>query len=189
MTQNTNPGSRDVVGEAKAALERLRGYAAGHSTELTGAIDRIGDFIDKQTGGRFAEKVDQAQGFARRQVGNLGEPPAPAPAAPTPDPFSLDDTTDAATGSTWQQPPGRAQQAQPDAASGLNPKAEVLAAVERLRIFAGEHKEDLSGLVDKVGDFVDAQTGGRYAERIDKFQAGAKEQLDKHLARPADPTV
>ncbi len=187
MTDNTTPGPRDVVSEAKAAIERLRGYAAGHSAEINGAIDRLGDFIDKQTGGRFAEKVDKAQHFARRQVGNLGDPaPAPgAPASPAPgtpaaDPFSLDDEQTAAP--SWQQPPGQSEHA--FTATAQNAKADLEAAVDRLRTFAAEHKENLTGLVDKVGDFVDAQTGGRYAERIDQLQATAKEQLDKRLTRP-----
>lgn len=186
MTDNPNPGSRDLLTEAKAAIERLRGYAAGHSTELNGAIDRLGDFIDKQTGGRFAEKVDKAQDFARRQVGNLGSPAAPpAPGAPASaagpqaDPFRLDDEPTEAP--SWKQPPGQAEHA--FTASAQNAKADLEAAVARLRTFAAEHKENLTGLVDKVGDFVDAQTGGRYAERIDKLQATAKEQIDKRLTR------
>ncbi len=188
MTGQTNPGSRDLLTEAKAALERLRGYAAGHSGDLHGAIDRVGDFIDQQTGGRFAEKVDQAQDFARRQVGNLGAPastPTPdAPAAaPAADPFSLDDERTAAP--SWKQPPGQSEHA--FTASAQNAKADLDAAVARLRTFASEHKGDLTGLVDKVGDFVDAQTGGRYAERIDKLQAGAKEQLDKRLGDDGAP--
>nr|NLI51218.1 antitoxin [Propionibacterium sp.] len=183
MTENPTPGSRDVVSEAKAALERLRGYAAGHSAELTGAIDRLGDFIDKQTGGRFADKIDKAQDFARRQVDSLGAPaPAapPAPDAPAADPFSLDDEQTAAP--SWKQPPGQAEHA--FAASAQTAKAELDAAIVRLRTFAAEHKENLTGLVDKVGDFVDAQTGGRYAERIDHLQASAKERLDKALRQP-----
>lgn len=177
-----NPAARDLVAEARAALERLRGYAAGHSGEINGAIDRIGNFIDAQTGGRFAGKVDKAQSFARRQVDHLtGAASEPGP-APQPDPFRIDDEPPAPGATAWKQPPGQAEKAVADTAATA--KAELLAAVDRLRTFASDHKENLSGLVDKVGDFVDAQTGGKYAERIDRMQAQAKEQLDKHLKRP-----
>ena len=43
--------------------------------------------------------------------------------------------------------------------------------------FAAEHADDLAGLVDQVGDFVDAQTKGRYTRKIDQVQALAKSQL------------
>ena len=54
MTDSQNPRGRDYTADVRAALDRLRGYAADHSADLLGAIDKIGDAIDRQTGGRFA---------------------------------------------------------------------------------------------------------------------------------------
>ena len=184
MTDSPTPRGRDYAADARAALDRLRSYAAGHSTDLLAAIDKIGDAVDRQTGGRFADKVDQAQDFARRQVGNLGGGTPPARAAAEPNPFDLGEET-AATGAgapgatAWQQPPGQAQRSAEQAK--LDVQAELTAAMARVRAFAAGHREDLSGLVDKVGDFVDTQTKGRYAERIDKLQATAKSRLDQTL--------
>ncbi|MGB3301183.1 antitoxin [Gordonia sp. (in: high G+C Gram-positive bacteria)] len=39
-------------------------------------IEKGGDMIDKVTGGKFADKVDQAQDAARKAVGADGEAPA-----------------------------------------------------------------------------------------------------------------
>ena len=189
MTDSQNPRGRDYTADVRAALDRLRGYAADHSADLLGAIDKIGDAIDRQTGGRFAETVDRAQGFARRQVGHLGGPARPAHAATEPNPFDLDEEAPTAPGpgaTAWQQPPGQAQRAAEQPRGDM--QAELTAAMARLRAVAADHRDDLSGLVDKVGDFVDTQTKGRYAERIDRLQATAKTRIDQTLKGSGAPT-
>ncbi len=171
-----NPSGKDYVAEVKVALDKLRGYAAGRSDDIRGAIDKVGDFVDKQTGGKYAERVDKVQAFAKKQVGDFAKSAAPAASTEKVDPFSLDDTAQQAT---WQQPPNS-----PGASSRKAPKPpltkdDLAKAMTTLREFAASHADDLSGLVDKVGDFVDKQTKGKYSDRVDKVQAVAKEQVGK----------
>ena len=43
----TDKSQRDYAAEAKAALAQLRAYAADHAGDITGAIDKVADFVDK----------------------------------------------------------------------------------------------------------------------------------------------
>lgn len=171
----TDKSGHDYAAEARAALDKLRGYAAGHSDDIIGAIDKVGDFIDKRTSGRYSERIDSVQDSARRTVSaTLGKPAAPAHAEPAANPFGLDDEP------TWTQPPGsRGAHAVNDAQKKADRRAELQAAVAKLRQYAKEHTDDVAGLVDKVGTFVDKQTQGKYADKITQAQAAAKSQLDK----------
>ena len=49
-------------------------------------IDQAGDFIDEKTGGKYADKVDQAQAFLKDQIGQTNDAAAPAPEAPAEQP-------------------------------------------------------------------------------------------------------
>ncbi|MFJ1459568.1 antitoxin [Nocardia wallacei] len=42
---------------------------------------------------------------------------------------------------------------------------------------AGKHADKLDPVIDKVGDAIDKQTGGKYAEHVDKAQTTAKKTL------------
>ena len=41
-----------------------------------------------------------------------------------------------------------------------------------------QHGGQISGGVDKAGDFVDEKTGGQYADKVDQGQDGLKDALD-----------
>lgn len=166
----TDKPKRDLAGDAKAALERVRAYAAEHSDDITGTIDKLGDFIDRQTKGKYADRIDKVQGSAKRGVHKTLR------TQPTPE--------QATTGHeepTWQQPPsfnqppGAGSQPTGDAKESVD----VAAALAKLRTYAAGQADNLGSLVDTVGDFVDKQTQGRYSEKIDRAQAGAKEQIKK----------
>jgi len=43
--------------------EQLSGALSGHGDEIKEGIEKVGDFIDSTTGGKFADKVDQVQNF------------------------------------------------------------------------------------------------------------------------------
>jgi hypothetical protein len=50
------------------------------------------------------------------------------------------------------------------------------------------HSEQVEGLIEKAGDFVDEKTEGKYAEQVDQGQAMAKEQLsDLSTDQPEKP--
>ncbi len=168
----TDKSQRDYAAEAKAALAQLRAYAADHAGDITGAIDKVADFVDKQTQGRYAERIDKAQDAAKRGVQKTLRP-EPAHAATPTDPFDLDEEP------VWKQPPSSGGAHAVGESSSKAPLPDLKAALAKLRAYASEHADDVSGLVDKVGDFVDKQTQGRYAERIDKAQSVAKDQIGK----------
>jgi MT0933-like antitoxin protein len=170
----TDKTQRDYAADAKAAIEKLRAYAAGHSDDITGAIDKLGDFVDKGTKGKYGDKLDKAQETVKKRVTEtLRTPTGPEHAGEATDPFSLDDEPQ------WKQPPGTTGAHAFTDPAAKAPGPDVKAALAKLRSFAAAHTDDLSGLVDKVGDFVDKQTQGKYAEKIDKAQTAAKSQIGK----------
>jgi len=42
------------------------------------------------------------------------------------------------------------------------------------------HSEQVEGLIEKAGDFVDEKTEGKYTEQVDQGQEMAKEKLSNH---------
>lgn len=44
---------------------------------------------------------------------------------------------------------------------------------------AKEHEDKVEAGIEKVGDFVDEKTGGKYSEQVDQAQKVVNEQLDK----------
>lgn len=42
-----------------------------------------------------------------------------------------------------------------------------------------EHGDQIAGAIDKAAGMADKKTGGKYADKIDKGAAGAKDALDK----------
>lgn len=64
----------DKIAEtAKDVTEKIKSAVGEHEEQIEAAIDQVGDFIDGKTGGKFADKVDQAQDFLKD---NIGEPNA-----------------------------------------------------------------------------------------------------------------
>ncbi|MDR2973407.1 MAG: antitoxin [Propionibacteriaceae bacterium] len=48
--------------------DQLSGALSGHTEEIKDGIDKVGDFIDSKTGGKFADKVDQVQDFIKDKL-------------------------------------------------------------------------------------------------------------------------
>ncbi|MBK7821390.1 MAG: antitoxin [Tessaracoccus sp.] len=44
---------------------------------------------------------------------------------------------------------------------------------------AKEHEAEIEEGIEKVGDFIDEKTGGKFADQVDKVQDLANEGLDK----------
>lgn len=57
-----------LLDDAKAKVE---GLLHDHSDKVTDAVDKVGDTVDEKTGGKYADKVDTAQDFAKEQVDKL----------------------------------------------------------------------------------------------------------------------
>ncbi|MFT3875046.1 MAG: antitoxin [Propioniciclava sp.] len=51
-----------VFDEIKKAVDQ-------HEEQIEAAIDQAADFVDEKTEGKFAEQVDQAQGFLKDKIG------------------------------------------------------------------------------------------------------------------------
>ena len=50
-------------------LDDIKAAADANEAQVENAIDKVGDFIDNATGGKFASQVDQAQQAAKDYVG------------------------------------------------------------------------------------------------------------------------
>ncbi|RRD47484.1 antitoxin [Tessaracoccus sp. OH4464_COT-324] len=49
-------------------LDGIGDKIAQNADALKAGVDKVGDAIDEKTGGKFADKVDQAQDFAKQQI-------------------------------------------------------------------------------------------------------------------------
>ncbi|MGY4720859.1 antitoxin [Naumannella cuiyingiana] len=69
-------------------FDKAKDLAGQNPDAVNQGIDKAGDFVDQQTGGKFAGQVDQGQEFARGQFGGEaqpeGAPPADQPPADQP---------------------------------------------------------------------------------------------------------
>ncbi|PQZ95791.1 antitoxin [Arthrobacter sp. MYb227] len=52
-----------------------------------------------------------------------------------------------------------------------------------------ENSEKITGAIDQAGDFIDEKTGGKFADKVDKVQDGAKGLLDKVDGDDQAPTA
>ncbi len=50
-------------------LDDIKAAANANEAQVEDAIDKVGDFIDEKTGGKFADQVDQVQQAAKDFVG------------------------------------------------------------------------------------------------------------------------
>ncbi|MFF0818597.1 antitoxin [Rhodococcus sp. NPDC003318] len=57
-----------LVDTLKGLLGKGQQYAAENSDKVEDAIDKAGDFVDKKTGGKYAEHVDKAQDAAKKII-------------------------------------------------------------------------------------------------------------------------
>lgn len=51
--------------------------------------------------------------------------------------------------------------------------------VEQIKDAVADHAAEIKEGVDKLGDLIDAQTGGQYAAQVDQAQQFVKDQLDQ----------
>lgn len=61
----------DAKGKLEEAKDKVEGLIHDHKDDADGAVDKAGDFVDGKTDGKYADKVDQAQSFAKEQVDKL----------------------------------------------------------------------------------------------------------------------
>lgn len=52
-------------------FDKAGDLAKQHEDKIEGAIEKVGDVIDEKTGGKYADKVDQAQQAANDQLNKL----------------------------------------------------------------------------------------------------------------------
>lgn len=57
-------------------LDKAKEFAEKNVDKVNQAIDYAGDFVDEKTGGKYADKVDQAQQAAKDQLNKQPETPA-----------------------------------------------------------------------------------------------------------------
>lgn len=60
-------------------FDKAKDLAAEHSEQVGQGVDKGGDMLDEKTGGKYADKVDQGQEFAKGHLGGGDEPAADAP--------------------------------------------------------------------------------------------------------------
>lgn len=64
-------------------FDKVGDMAKEHQDKVNDGIEKVGDVVDEKTGGKYADKVDQAQDFARDQFGKLaGDKAADDPVTP-----------------------------------------------------------------------------------------------------------
>ena len=51
-------------------LDDAKKLVDDHDEQVDGAIEKAGDLVDKQTGGKYADQVDKAQDFAEEKTGD-----------------------------------------------------------------------------------------------------------------------
>lgn len=64
----------DAKEKLEEAKDKVEEFIHEHKDDAEGAVDKAGDFVDDKTGGKYADKVDQAQAFAKEQVDKLDGP-------------------------------------------------------------------------------------------------------------------
>jgi methyl-accepting chemotaxis protein len=52
-------GMDDLVKRAKDLADKAQELAKDNPEQVEGAVDKIGDLVDKATGGRFGDQVDK----------------------------------------------------------------------------------------------------------------------------------
>lgn len=61
-------------------FDRAKDALSGQREQLDAAVEKAGDFVDEQTEGKYAERVDKGQEMARDKLADLtaDEPEQPA---------------------------------------------------------------------------------------------------------------
>jgi hypothetical protein len=94
----------------------LRNVVKQNPDKIKAGVDKAGDLIDKQTGGKYAEKVDAVQQKVGTFVDNqTTDEPGQAAQAPQADPTPASTTSESTTA-------GTAESAQADSSTAEGPK-------------------------------------------------------------------
>ena len=71
-------------------FDKAKDLLGDHPDKVDQGIDKVGDYADDRTGGKYSDKIDQGQDTVKDRVGDfLGaddatNSPGPAPAVPAP---------------------------------------------------------------------------------------------------------
>ncbi|QCB50257.1 antitoxin [Rhodococcus sp. PAMC28707] len=52
----------------KGLIEKGQKAAAENSDKIEQAVDKAGDFVDKKTGGKYADQIDKVQDAAKNAI-------------------------------------------------------------------------------------------------------------------------
>ena len=66
-------GFNELKGKVEGLALKAGEFASQNSDKISDGIDKAGDFIDRKTGGKYADKVDGVQDGAKTFLGNLGK--------------------------------------------------------------------------------------------------------------------
>ena len=66
-------------------LDKAKDFVKGNPQQADSALDKVEDILDKQTGGKYSDQIDQGADALRDKLGLPQEQPEPAP-APAPEP-------------------------------------------------------------------------------------------------------
>jgi hypothetical protein len=51
-------------------VDKVKDFLGRHGDQVDKVIEKAGDIADEKTGGKYADKIDQAQGQAKRMAGH-----------------------------------------------------------------------------------------------------------------------
>ncbi|MFD1214041.1 antitoxin [Arthrobacter sp. GCM10027362] len=79
----------ELKGKAGQLKDKAGDLVGGNAGKLKGAVGNVGGFIDKKTGGKYADKVNHLQAKASELIDKAernrrDEPPAPSGGTPSP---------------------------------------------------------------------------------------------------------
>jgi MT0933-like antitoxin protein len=81
-----------IKDQASGLKDKAVDTAAKNSDKITVGLDKAGDFVDKQTKGKYTDKIKTGkvkakQGLEKLESKNAGGPATPPPPPPSPDAF------------------------------------------------------------------------------------------------------
>lgn len=63
--------AKEAFSGDNALADKAKDAVNQHEAQVDQGIEKAGDMIDDKTGGKFADKVDQGQGYLEDKTGNL----------------------------------------------------------------------------------------------------------------------
>lgn len=68
-------------------MDKLKGLTKGREKQISGAVDKAGDFVDKKTKGKYTGQIDSVEGKVDDALGER-DTPKPATGRDTPGPVT-----------------------------------------------------------------------------------------------------